>query len=98
MKIEDYMKALMQRHERERRDKSGIEDRWFDVIPQLKEIENEMFDLIEKASSFETFDEKELVDLPNVKVIREFLKDVMFLGTYASNILGELEGDLPYED
>lgn len=98
MKIEDYMRALMLRQEDERRAKSNIEDAWFEVIPLLKEIENEFYDLIEKARQFETFDESADTYVPNVEVIREFLKDVMFLGNTASNILGELEGDLPYEN
>lgn len=94
----DYIKRMMGQIEDERRSRTNIEKQWFEVLPLLKEMDNELENLLDMARNFEVLDKDALTYVPNVEVIREFLKDVMFLGTHASNILGELEGDLPYED
>lgn len=92
----DYFRRMGEMFEARRRARTGIEDQWFEAVPLLKEIDNELHDMI--LTDFLVFVEDADTYIPNPETIKNYLNKLIEIGNTASNILGELEGDLPYED
>ena len=78
------------------------EQLWFESITMAKEINIELQKLImtefTKLDKFPPTDELSWEYVIDDDTVREYFEKLIEIGNHASNILRELEGDVPYED